>query len=345
MVQEFQVLRCFSCQTFQVHQVKKSKKWNCKMCGEKQSLLKIYGQGSGADCRHHVQKLNLFHGEVLQAADMAFGLDCKEEITDNVPIEDEHEGTVEAQESDRYMSRWNKYLVENRENEYVRHAYSDGEKKSPLKIRRQKDMSLDDHGFHDQDSHCVRRKCSSDLSSQVKRLKTCEDRTTFISTENLQPQTETIVATISSLLPVSPQSGCVGSKWEKFLSSSVDAEENGEYSSMSQTLEENQASLALSWKKNECNNKVEEKFGESFTSNKTMIVPPVSKKHSAFGLCIQDEMPSCWKMAVCSAKPVDAPVTDRAKDPAFNSNVHTSVAHTIAHTNLFHTDEDFDDVY
>uniref|UniRef100_A0A3B3T2R6 MRN complex-interacting protein N-terminal domain-containing protein n=1 Tax=Paramormyrops kingsleyae TaxID=1676925 RepID=A0A3B3T2R6_9TELE len=66
MGQEFNVLRCFSCQTFQVHQVKKSKKWNCKMCGEKQSLLKVYGQGSGADCRRHVQKLNALRGEVLE---------------------------------------------------------------------------------------------------------------------------------------------------------------------------------------------------------------------------------------------------------------------------------------
>uniref|UniRef100_A0A8C0H2G2 MRN complex-interacting protein N-terminal domain-containing protein n=1 Tax=Chelonoidis abingdonii TaxID=106734 RepID=A0A8C0H2G2_CHEAB len=59
MGQRFQVLRCFSCGTFQVHQVKKSRKWSCKVCGEKQMLLKAYGQGSGSDCRRHVQKLNL----------------------------------------------------------------------------------------------------------------------------------------------------------------------------------------------------------------------------------------------------------------------------------------------
>uniref|UniRef100_A0AAY4BQI9 MRN complex-interacting protein N-terminal domain-containing protein n=1 Tax=Denticeps clupeoides TaxID=299321 RepID=A0AAY4BQI9_9TELE len=41
MVQEFHVLRCFSCETFQVQQVKKSKKWSCKMCGEKQSAVKV----------------------------------------------------------------------------------------------------------------------------------------------------------------------------------------------------------------------------------------------------------------------------------------------------------------
>ncbi|XP_021345616.1 uncharacterized protein DDB_G0290685-like isoform X2 [Mizuhopecten yessoensis] len=43
MPQEFQVLRCYQCSTFQVHQVKKAKKWSCKMCGEKQSVIKIGG--------------------------------------------------------------------------------------------------------------------------------------------------------------------------------------------------------------------------------------------------------------------------------------------------------------
>uniref|UniRef100_A0AAQ5YJE5 MRN complex-interacting protein N-terminal domain-containing protein n=1 Tax=Amphiprion ocellaris TaxID=80972 RepID=A0AAQ5YJE5_AMPOC len=42
-----------------VCQVKKVNRWSCKLCGEKQSLLKEYGRGSGADCRRHVQKLNL----------------------------------------------------------------------------------------------------------------------------------------------------------------------------------------------------------------------------------------------------------------------------------------------
>jgi len=38
--------------------VKKANKWACKVCGEKQSYQKVYGQGTGKDCRLHVQKLN-----------------------------------------------------------------------------------------------------------------------------------------------------------------------------------------------------------------------------------------------------------------------------------------------
>ncbi|XP_014343540.1 MRN complex-interacting protein isoform X2 [Latimeria chalumnae] len=83
MVQEFQVLRCFSCKTFQVHQVKKCKKWSCKVCGEKQSLIKVYSQGTGADCRRHVQKLNMVQGQMGCEAEMtvwkhtkSFGISC-----------------------------------------------------------------------------------------------------------------------------------------------------------------------------------------------------------------------------------------------------------------------------
>ncbi|XP_069753935.1 MRN complex-interacting protein [Narcine bancroftii] len=68
MAPHFQALRCCQCRAFQVQQVKKSKKWNCKLCGEKQSVLKVYGQGSGADCRHHVQKLNMLRGLTMEAA-------------------------------------------------------------------------------------------------------------------------------------------------------------------------------------------------------------------------------------------------------------------------------------
>ncbi|KAF6281035.1 MRN complex interacting protein [Rhinolophus ferrumequinum] len=63
---QVRVLRCCCCRLFQTHQVKKSLKWTCKACGEKQSFLRAYGEGSGADCRRHVQKLNLLQGQVSE---------------------------------------------------------------------------------------------------------------------------------------------------------------------------------------------------------------------------------------------------------------------------------------
>ncbi|KAJ8246880.1 hypothetical protein GJAV_G00256400 [Gymnothorax javanicus] len=131
MVQEFHVVRCFSCQTFQVHQVKKIKKWNCKMCGEKQSLVKEYGRGSGAECRRHVQKLNTIRGELHEAEHARFSCMLEEEEEDA-----QHEGDqvlpslveqvsqtcssghkLELEGKPSSESRWSKYLSEPAEEE------------------------------------------------------------------------------------------------------------------------------------------------------------------------------------------------------------------------------------
>lgn len=64
MPQELNVLRCYACKTFQVQIVKKVPKWQCKMCNEKQSVLKVYARGSGKDCRQYVQDLNMQQGSI-----------------------------------------------------------------------------------------------------------------------------------------------------------------------------------------------------------------------------------------------------------------------------------------
>ena len=63
--------------------MKKTNKWVCKICTEKQSVIKVkepyqgtclrsqiffccsqmYGKGTGKDCRKYVQKLNMIQGE------------------------------------------------------------------------------------------------------------------------------------------------------------------------------------------------------------------------------------------------------------------------------------------
>jgi len=58
MSQGMNVLCCYSCRMYQVHIMKKARKWQCKLCNAKQSLQQIYFQGSGKDCRLHVQHLN-----------------------------------------------------------------------------------------------------------------------------------------------------------------------------------------------------------------------------------------------------------------------------------------------
>ncbi|KAF4521467.1 hypothetical protein B566_EDAN001764, partial [Ephemera danica] len=96
MPQEFHVLRCYSCSVFQVHFVKKSNKWQCKMCNEKQSLKKVYGVGTGKDCRLHVQKLNSLHlVEQEQAAGETSGQSKWDRYIEEKPQQDSESDSEE----------------------------------------------------------------------------------------------------------------------------------------------------------------------------------------------------------------------------------------------------------
>ncbi|CAD7081411.1 unnamed protein product [Hermetia illucens] len=43
---------------YQTDIVKKANKWQCKLCGEKQSLLQEFCRGTGKFCREYAQKMN-----------------------------------------------------------------------------------------------------------------------------------------------------------------------------------------------------------------------------------------------------------------------------------------------
>ncbi|XP_071950721.1 uncharacterized protein [Antedon mediterranea] len=107
MPQIFQAVCCYDCQTFQVQQVKKNPKWACKMCAAKQSIKKVYGRGSGADCRKLVQSLNMHKMTLATPID-----------TDEPPNEFEPtwiEPTTElplASSSEPASSKWNQFLEE-----------------------------------------------------------------------------------------------------------------------------------------------------------------------------------------------------------------------------------------
>ncbi|XP_038627196.1 MRN complex-interacting protein [Tachyglossus aculeatus] len=140
--QRFQVLRCFSCRLFQVHQVKKSNKWNCKACGEKQSLLKVYGQGSGADCRSHVQKLNLMQGLMGQAAEMTLGSSESPANSDEKNAGDPPGEHLKQQELNQSESRWSKYLDQGTEHSPVEDDDDDDDDEGPYSYRRQLQQQL-----------------------------------------------------------------------------------------------------------------------------------------------------------------------------------------------------------
>ncbi|XP_061046040.1 MRN complex-interacting protein isoform X1 [Eubalaena glacialis] len=107
--QRVRVLRCSCCRLFQAHQVKKSLKWTCKACGEKQSFLRAYGEGSGADCRHHVQKLNLLQGQIsemsLRSPEESINADEEENARPRQPAPASLQEKLQPSKN-----RWLKYL-------------------------------------------------------------------------------------------------------------------------------------------------------------------------------------------------------------------------------------------
>ncbi|KAK7916258.1 hypothetical protein WMY93_012019 [Mugilogobius chulae] len=111
MVQEFHVLRCFSCEIFQVQQVKKVNKWTCKVCGQKQSVVKEFGRGCGADCRRHVQKLNGARGAKMEEeAKVRAEMDTQTHWHETEFAEEE-----EQQQLYKPVSRWDKYMPASQE--------------------------------------------------------------------------------------------------------------------------------------------------------------------------------------------------------------------------------------
>ncbi|XP_053319609.1 MRN complex-interacting protein [Spea bombifrons] len=335
MVQEFQVLRCFSCQTFQVHQVKKSKTWNCKLCGEKQSLLKVYGQGSGADCRQHVQKLNLLQGEVQQAAEKAVRFDGQEEIKEEYkPVEDTPVGTSFSQEKGNSVSRWSKYLVQHEEErEYVtqeseekNHTYTDEElflsqTEMALKPRKQKESVSKGCGFEDQEQIYS--------TNKAKRFKMCEGRGRSTSIENQH--------SASANQFVSGKS-----KWGKFLSTSPAAEINEGGTCRLANVDKEESSVSKLWQKEE---ETEELVEARLPIPKTRTDGTVlSKASTTSRLNTQSDLQGAWKTHGDN-RSLDAHTGEHCAKQLTRFNISPSLTKTSASTNMFQTDEDFDDNY
>jgi len=117
MPQSFHVLRCYKCLTFQVDIVKKANKWQCKVCGDKQSIKKVFCTGTGLECRSVVQQLNLQIGQASQLAEQAALDDFHHLPTVTHPVDDYNhpreqfptndQGCVQSQSP---ASRWAAFL-------------------------------------------------------------------------------------------------------------------------------------------------------------------------------------------------------------------------------------------
>ncbi|PKU33235.1 hypothetical protein llap_16461 [Limosa lapponica baueri] len=116
MAPSFWALRCCRCRLFQVQQAKRSGKWSCSVCGQRQAVQKVYGQGSGPDCRHHVQKLNLLQGEAEEAIGWTSRY-VEESVNDSKNIAAQREDSSVQQEGRAEVSRWSKYLDKDSEDQ------------------------------------------------------------------------------------------------------------------------------------------------------------------------------------------------------------------------------------
>ncbi|NXQ78762.1 MRNIP protein, partial [Nyctibius grandis] len=79
-------------------------------------FLQVYSQGSGLDCRRHVQKLNLLQAEAEEA--IGWTSWCIEEsVNDSKNTAAQRENSSVQQEGRTEVSRWSKYLDKDSENQ------------------------------------------------------------------------------------------------------------------------------------------------------------------------------------------------------------------------------------
>uniref|UniRef100_A0A8C4UU60 MRN complex-interacting protein N-terminal domain-containing protein n=1 Tax=Falco tinnunculus TaxID=100819 RepID=A0A8C4UU60_FALTI len=230
MAPQFWVLRCCSCRLFQVQQAKRSGKWSCSVCGQRQAVQKIYGQGSGLDCRHHVQKLNLLQGEAEEA--VRWTSRCTEEsVNDSKNIAAEHEGSSVQQEGRAQVSRWSKYLDKNSEDQ------EDGEEEAD---RERQQFCSRKNTVEEQRKH-QKSFLSSDvveyveengvfhLAYQAKKVKTAERKKSLVAVPDPDhgdavSGDRMVPVVCKSVVPEentqTPAACNKPSKWEKFLTCS-----------------------------------------------------------------------------------------------------------------------------
>ncbi|NXC87484.1 MRNIP protein, partial [Cercotrichas coryphoeus] len=78
--------------------------------------VQVYGQGSGLECRRHVQKLNLLQGEAEEA--LGWTSWCVEDsVNDSKNRAAQHEDSSVQQEGRTEGSRWSKYLDQESEDQ------------------------------------------------------------------------------------------------------------------------------------------------------------------------------------------------------------------------------------
>ncbi|XP_074694425.1 MRN complex-interacting protein isoform X1 [Strix aluco] len=233
MAPQFWALRCCCCRLFQVQQAKRSGKWSCSVCGQRQAVQKVYGQGSGLDCRRHVQKLNLLQGEAEEA--MRWTSRCTEDsVNDRKNIAAQREDSSFQQEGRAEVSRWSKYLDKDSEDQEDGEEAAGAERQQFCSWRRNtvEEQRKHQKSFLSSDiQEYAEEKGVFQLAYRAKKRKKClvaspdEDDGDAVSGDSMVPAVcESVVPEASTPTPTA----CTKpSKWEQFLSCSDSCSENG----------------------------------------------------------------------------------------------------------------------
>ncbi|NXE86775.1 MRNIP protein, partial [Menura novaehollandiae] len=202
----------------------------------------VYGQGSGLDCRRHVQKLNLLQGEAEEA--LGWTSWCVEDsVNDSKNRAAQHEDSSVQQEGQAEGSRWSKYLDQESEDQ------EDNEEEAALE--RQQFCSQRKNTVRDQRKH---QKCFlsndilehaeesgvSQLVYQAKKCKNC-----FVAVPDGDDRDVGSVVCESGVPEenTQPPTACTKpSKWGKFLSSS---DSSGNAAAVTMAWEESRGGLGL----------------------------------------------------------------------------------------------------
>jgi hypothetical protein len=148
--QTFNIVKCFNCSMYQVDINKKStNKWQCKLCGSKQTLKQVFFESDCAkDCRERVKQLNSLNGqrqEQQQNANLARHLDLNnldeyEQANESI---DKHKPTAVTT-----VSKWAKYLTKKEFNKYYGDNNQDEEEDEEEQIQKQPHQNLNNNYFN-----------------------------------------------------------------------------------------------------------------------------------------------------------------------------------------------------
>ncbi|NXD98585.1 MRNIP protein, partial [Chaetorhynchus papuensis] len=210
--------------------------------------VQVYGQGSGLECRHHVQKLNLLQGEAEEA--LGWTSWCAEDsVNDSKNTAAAREESSVQQEGRTEGSRWTKYLDQKSEDQ------EDDEEEAVLERQQfcsQRKNTVGEQRKHqkhflssDVPEHAERSGVSQ-LVYQAKKHKKCFVAVPGGHDGDAGSGGSVVPAVCESVVPenTQPSTACTKpSKWGKFLSSSDSSIENA--AAVTMALQEGSGGVGL----------------------------------------------------------------------------------------------------